>query len=149
MGNRVSTIIDLIPPDRWNHVAGTENPADYTSRGIFPSELLQHGLWWNGHPWLRLPSSYWPEQHSTVVELPSEEERGVCLATTTEQPKQPIVPINHYLTLSWLQHVTAWIIHFLINCRPSSHRKTLICALSVAELKDAEQYCVQCLKRLA
>ena len=30
VGNRVATIID-IPPDRWRHVAGTENPVDCSS----------------------------------------------------------------------------------------------------------------------
>ena len=29
-----------------------ENPADCASRGLFPSELLAHDLWWNGPEWL-------------------------------------------------------------------------------------------------
>ena len=40
VGNRVSRIMELIAPDRWNHVDGIENPADCASRGLFPSELL-------------------------------------------------------------------------------------------------------------
>ena len=48
VGNRVSNILELIPPDRWRHVSGVDNPADSSSRGMFPSELLQHELWWNG-----------------------------------------------------------------------------------------------------
>ena len=31
VGNRVSSIVDKIPPDRWNHVSGTDNPADCVS----------------------------------------------------------------------------------------------------------------------
>ena len=31
VGNRVSSIVDQIPPDRWNHVVGIENPADCAS----------------------------------------------------------------------------------------------------------------------
>ena len=50
VGNRVSSIVDQIPPDRWNQVSGIENPADCASRGIFPLELLEHKLWWNGPP---------------------------------------------------------------------------------------------------
>ena len=53
VGNRISAIIDLIPPDRWNHVPGIENPADCASRGLIPSELLVHDLWWHGPPWLQ------------------------------------------------------------------------------------------------
>ena len=45
VGNRVSTIMQLVPPEKWNHVSGMDNPADCASRGLFPSELLQHELW--------------------------------------------------------------------------------------------------------
>ena len=41
-GNRVSNISDHIPPNCWHHMAGTDNPADSASRGMFPSELLEH-----------------------------------------------------------------------------------------------------------
>ena len=40
VGNRVSFILDQIPPDRWKHVPGILNPADCASRGLFP---LDHG----------------------------------------------------------------------------------------------------------
>ncbi len=51
--NRISTIVDLIPPDKWRHVRSTENPADCASRGVYPSELIHHPLWWNGPSWLQ------------------------------------------------------------------------------------------------
>ena len=35
VGNRVSTIMELIPPDKWNNISGLDNPAD-CSRGLFP-----------------------------------------------------------------------------------------------------------------
>ena len=62
VGNHVSSIKDQIPPDRWNHVVGIENPADYASRGIFPLELLEHKLWWEGPSWLIMDSDNWPHQ---------------------------------------------------------------------------------------
>ena len=48
VGNRISSIIDHISPDRWRHVAGADNPADCASRGVFPLDLLDHRLWWHG-----------------------------------------------------------------------------------------------------
>ena len=48
VGNRISYILELTSPDRWNHVDGADNPADCASRGLLPSELLGHGLWWDG-----------------------------------------------------------------------------------------------------
>ena len=49
VGNRIAQIVNQIPPKRWKHVSGTDNPADCTSRGLFPSVLVTHELWWNGH----------------------------------------------------------------------------------------------------
>ena len=67
VGNRVSSIIDQIPPDRWKHVPGIENPADCVSCGLFPTELLNHRLWWSGPEWLAQSSSNSPEQPSIVT----------------------------------------------------------------------------------
>ena len=51
VGNSVSDIhnyvvhIDCVPPDCWRHINSAENPADYGSRGLLPSELLNYDLW--------------------------------------------------------------------------------------------------------
>lgn len=38
--NSVSSIVELIPPDKWNHGEGIENPSNCASLGLFPFELL-------------------------------------------------------------------------------------------------------------
>ena len=48
VGNRVSKIIDLIPPSRWSHVSGTDNLADPASCELYPGELVGNYLWWQG-----------------------------------------------------------------------------------------------------
>ena len=48
VGNRVSNIVELLGPEHWRHVSGVDNPADCASRGLFPSELIDHNLWWEG-----------------------------------------------------------------------------------------------------
>ena len=106
VGNRVLSIIDQIPPDRWSHVSGIENPADCASRGLMPSELMEHKLWWNGPPWLRLASREWPTQYNVPADRIPEEEREISLVTTV-QTKQPIIPLDHYSSFSTLQRVTA------------------------------------------
>ena len=60
VGNRVTQIVESIPPSRWKHVSGPDNLADCESRGLFPLELLEHHLWWNGPAWLTQSSSHWP-----------------------------------------------------------------------------------------
>ena len=44
VGNRVSFIIDQLPPERWRHVPGPQNPADCASGGLFPAQLKEHPL---------------------------------------------------------------------------------------------------------
>ena len=74
VGNRISKIVDRVPPDRWNHVASADNPADCASRGVLPSQLLEHELWWSGTHWLVLDPAQWPKREKTAVQPPAEEE---------------------------------------------------------------------------
>lgn len=52
VSNRVSTILNILDYEKWNHVPTEDNPADCASRGLQPNELLTHPLWWNGPQWL-------------------------------------------------------------------------------------------------
>ena len=95
VGNRVSHIVELVSPDRWSHVNGTDNPADCASQGLFPSELLEHDLWWNGPEWLKLPSSDWPKLTTSPDPEPSNEEKEVCLHLTLPQ-ETPLISLNRF-----------------------------------------------------
>jgi hypothetical protein len=57
--NRVSEIQESLPPERWKHVKGNENPADAGSRGILPKDIINHDLWWSGPHWLKSDPSTW------------------------------------------------------------------------------------------
>ena len=89
VGNRVSQIVDLLPPDRWRHVIGIENPADCASRGLFPSELINHHLWWSGPDWLRSSSDQWPRK----LQLPFDCEPTTELCHLTNTSGSAIVLI--------------------------------------------------------
>ena len=101
--------MDLIPPNRWSHVKGIENLADCASRGILPSELISHPLWWIGPDWLRWKTSEWPRQFEIPPNTPAEEANA--------NPRKPIVPFECYSSFIRLQRVTAWIHRFIHNCR--------------------------------
>lgn len=81
VGNRVAQIMELISPERWRHVIGEDNPADCASRGIYPSEVLSHDLWWNGPEWLRLDPKQQPNQSEVKSVSPLEEANELCSAT--------------------------------------------------------------------
>ena len=140
VANRVSYIVELIAPNHWNHVHGTDNPADCASRGLFPVELLEHQLWWNGPNWLTQPPTAWPHQ-SDLPRIETTEER-VCTLHILTHNKVPIIPIDHYSSYTKLKRVTAWIFRFVNNCRANKNGCSLqsSSSLTTQELHTAETY---------
>lgn len=44
VSNRVAEIQNLTAAEKWNHVKGTDNPADIVSRGYSPDQLINSEL---------------------------------------------------------------------------------------------------------
>ena len=80
IGNRISEIVQNVPPKSWRHVRTEHNPADCLPRGVMLSELINHPLWWKGPPWLELESSKWPSTFTSSSYESSDLE--MCLAAT-------------------------------------------------------------------
>ena len=105
--------MQLIPPDRWNHVRSSENPADCASRGLFPSELVNHDLWWNAPDWLRQPSANWPTQsvlHSS--ESLADEEKDICLHIVAKNPTS-VIPLKQFSSFTHLKRGRIEPYHFI------------------------------------
>ncbi len=114
VGNRIAQILELTPASCWNHVSSENNPADCASRGMLPSELLNHDLWWLGPPWLKLHQSKWPQPNSTNLEVQEDKEElsiTVCHVVTTQES---LIPIDKYSLIDLYKRVTAWVIRFII-----------------------------------
>ena len=139
VGDRVSYIVDLIGPDRWNHVNGLDNPADCASCGFLPSELLEHSLWWNGPSWLRLPPENWPKSVPQPPNTSLEEEKEVTLHIVC-QTSLPFLQVDRYSSFIHLKRITAWVKRFTNNCRPSKEQRSLTPYLFTQELSEAERY---------
>ena len=145
VGNRISGIMECVSPDRWNHVNGFENPADCASRGLFPSELLEHTLWWDGPKWLSAEQSSWPKQSSSHDTALSDEEREICFLTTVV-PTTPVITLDRYSSFTRMKHVTAWVCRFVNNCRAHKQGRTKIISspfLTVPELVAAQNYWIR------
>ena len=108
----MSFIIDELPPERWRHVPGPQNPADCASRGLFPAQLKEHPLWWEGPHWLRLESSVWPEQPNLSSATMPVEERSVCHLATMDII-QPIISLDCSSKFATLKQVTTWMFRFI------------------------------------
>ncbi len=144
VGNRVSQIMDLIPPDRWSHVSA-DNPADCASRGLYPSEILTHYLWWNGPDWLKYHQSEWPARLVIKLNSSSVEADELCsFACTAVIEKEPLLPFDKFSMFSRLKRVTAWVFRFIRNCQArklKTQRNSN--PLSVEELDQAITYWVK------
>ena len=112
----MSDIVDQVPPNRWSHVVSAENPADCASHAIFPSQLMEHKLWWTDPAWLHLKPSQWPKWESNSIKLYQLERKEICLAGVTLSG-EPVVPIEYYYTFTGIQHVVVWILRFVNNCK--------------------------------
>ncbi|KAH9632753.1 hypothetical protein HF086_006453 [Spodoptera exigua] len=60
VATRVTKILNNLPAEHFYHVPGTSNPSDCLSRGLSPSQLVTHPLWFTGPPWLRQDVATWP-----------------------------------------------------------------------------------------
>lgn len=109
VANRVSEIQSTLPEAQWHHLPGKDNPADCASRGISPSELIAHPLWWHGPPWLSMEPSFWPVSNESPPDGTVPEKRSRAHAAVIQ--KQPLTEpdeLIRFSTLYRLLRVTAW-----------------------------------------
>ncbi len=142
VGNRISAILDLMPPDKWKHVNGLQNPADCASRGLYPSELLDHPLWWSGPDWLKQDQTNWPTQVELTPNSHDDEGTEISLVVIQTFP-QPVIPVDRFSKLNQLKRVTCWIIRFIKNSRFKDHSKRILTPLTMSELQEAENYWIK------
>ena len=116
VGNRVSQIMDLVPPEHWRHVSGAENPADCASRGLFPSDILAHHLWWNGPDWLKGNPNQWPSQFIPEIDSHSEDLELCSFVSCTTIDIEPLISLDKFSNFSSYKRIIAWVIRFSNNC---------------------------------
>ncbi|KMQ86784.1 gag-pol protein, partial [Lasius niger] len=131
VANRVAEIQRIAPEAHWHHTPGGDNPADCASRGLSPSDLASHELWWKGPLWLTTTTGSWPAGPAmeTTMELP--EQRTSSHAAFRQRPDEPAMLTRHS-SLHRLLRVSAWCRRWL---RPQSAREP---TLTVDELQAAE-----------
>ena len=146
VGNRVSHIVEFVPPDKWNHINGAENPADCASRGLLPSELIEHELWWRGPSWLRSDHQSGLSKHSLSGLGTIRRKRGLPLHSHTAKdanhPAGPIlnstqVEAHHRLGTAIHQQLLKEVKsnHFLLDCsRAKQCRRLLDLVIAICSL---------------
>ncbi|GBL92837.1 hypothetical protein AVEN_51225-1, partial [Araneus ventricosus] len=148
VSNRVAQVQLLTPPNCWNHCSGSENPADFTTRGESTRKFLTSFLWWMGPAWLSQPVQSWPVQclpnppdGMCGEEVIASERRRTAIVntmvTTTNDDNciSGCIDIDKYSNLGKLLRVTAWVRRFVHNAKPGPLK--LRGPLCASELQEA------------
>ena len=147
--NRVTTIRNLVHPDRWHHCPGKENPADIPSRGMSASALPECPLWLNGPDWLwhktgsahnedslapNMPEDCWREMKgsdpmSSIVAV-----NAVTLLTDMGQ----VIDLRRYSSSHHLCRVTALVLRFVARLREGAKLTHATVQPSTGEIERAK-----------
>ena len=143
--NRVSFILNHTTPSTWKHVPGIQNPADCASRGMDPTTLLKHDLWWRGPAFLYTEPVSVPRQPTrrpNKIQQPPDDHPIFTIISQvdnrTDFTSNLLVRTNSYQLLI---SMTAWCFRFftrLKDGRPSPDDRTNF--LQLEELEAAEHW---------
>ncbi|XP_055632814.1 uncharacterized protein LOC129773245 [Toxorhynchites rutilus septentrionalis] len=136
VGNRTSEIQQLTHGHSWNHVKGTENPADHVSRGMLPQEFVSNTIWRHGPSWLAKSDEYWPKHITGTPPEDLLERRKTVLVI--HQPQEHSFLFYRYSSFWRLVRIIALVLRFLKRCRrkPNPYPHQLA---SVGELEHAKE----------
>lgn len=80
VANRIAQCQTYFSSHYFRFIPGSQNPADCLSRGLLPSQLVQHELWLTGPPWASLPIDDWPVSEFSLTSTPMPEEKSAVFA---------------------------------------------------------------------
>ncbi|GAB0086425.1 hypothetical protein DMENIID0001_004870 [Sergentomyia squamirostris] len=114
--NRITEIQTLTDVSRWHYVPTSLNPADIVSRGLYPRELKNSSLWWNGPKYITGDVKDWPIDPSGRVS----DEEEVVLVSVPEP--FPIHPLEKLLSLPFklerILRVLSYVLRFSSRSSP-------------------------------
>lgn len=145
--NRVCFIQETVPHAIWRFVPGTENPADCATRGMTPTQLLQHHIWWSGPDWLANDSSFWPKESQILSHQENLEEKPKQTFTTNAEPRRIWELIHKYSDLSKLLRVTALCTRAISRLRRKENSLTST-PISTQEIDNARTYWIRTIQGL-
>ena len=93
VANRCSEIHTAQPHALWHHVRSKDNPADVLSRGISPSELKNHNLWWKGPAFLSATVNNWSRKQDELNFNVNNIITASSYKTTLDQVEQSPTPV--------------------------------------------------------
>lgn len=142
--HRVGNIQELFDFTYWNHVRTHENPADISSRGLNPRDLVNNSLWFNGPQWLLLNNENWPKLELSEpknVDLEGKQVNIHVNLTKTEYTEPEL--LLKFNSLVPLLRQTALILRLVHQARKTEVLKYSKTFITVAELNRARIFWIK------
>lgn len=135
----VVEIHDKFNINQCHHVEGKNNPADCASRGIKPSELEHHNLWWNGPDILRDEKTTWEQE--LVIPEPTLDLKTKYLSTLVVATTDDLQEIfERYASFNRLARITAICFKFIESSKKLKEtRITTLCLTFINKIRDKIQ----------
>ena len=114
VANRTQQITAVIPAVQWRHTKSSDNAADCATRGLTPSQLREHSLWWKGPTWLKDDV----KENTLNIEDPEIEIKRNPQVMTTQLKYEVIENIlEKYSSITHAARVLSWVSRFITNTR--------------------------------
>jgi len=122
--DRLNKISEL-PSGQWRYVPSMQNPAACVSRGLLPTEALEHSLYWDVPSFLQQSSDTWKSpqyEQIPVAELPEQKtivETLHVIVTPTKNDDW----LGKFSSLTRLKRAVAYMRHFIVKARHKSQQR--------------------------
>jgi len=116
VSNRIHKIQSLVPTCQWHYIESALNPADCVSRGLTPSDFIQHNLYFNGPPCLSLSPQQWDRYIpiNTADQLPECKVESSKVLVIQEEEHEWFERFSSYVQAV---RTTARVLRFISRCR--------------------------------
>ncbi|XP_055612492.1 uncharacterized protein LOC129759094 [Uranotaenia lowii] len=112
--NRVKTIRKLTAGMKWMHVGTKDNPADLVSRGVYPIELVNSAMWWDGPNFLHATDLVYESVLNEEEEFGQHPVEMVAVAVRERILYDEIADCSRFRRL---ERVFGYVARFIYNCR--------------------------------
>lgn len=90
VATRTTKIRKSLPVENWFYVHTTNNPADFASKGLLPTEIINNNLWWHG-PVLESVSEENDLTEEEEMSITNEKKMAKVSLCTTQSPNPFLV----------------------------------------------------------
>lgn len=133
VANRIAQCQSNFDSKHFYHVPGSENAADCLSRGLLPSRLKDHDLWFHGPSWASLPVNEWPITAFSPSSTNLPEEKTITLVANDNSNEHWLLTLSERFS-SWHRFLRTVVLVLKFLKLLSRNREVTADNLDAAEL---------------